>query len=187
MLTKLENNINNEYPNYVNKSICNLGCDKERSPHSKYNCSNYPDKIKPEFKLKNYIDIEKIKHQSFATELVKICDGVKINKDNILLLEITAPFIKKEIKDIPKEEKYDNIKKEFIKKIEGTKKIVSLLIKRYDLNFPLDDIQIKFRPVFKPKPKCTIGQESYDILLTSMLLKALPIKQFTILKYFKCS
>ncbi len=186
MLDILRDNIDKEYSDYTNKNICYLGCDKERNLNSKHNCVD-PKKQREEFKLNIYTDVELIKHKYFAKELVKICDGIKINSDNIIFVEITTPFVKKRIEEMSEKEKYEKIKKEFLDKIDGTKKIISLLIEKYKLNFSVDDIKIKLRPVFKPKPKYTLGQESYNIFQTIMLLNSMPIENFTVLKYIKCN
>ena len=133
MLKTLENIINTKYSQFTNKSLCDLGCPPSRE--DSYTCN------KPEFQVKNFINIEAI-HKSLKLSVLKlkICDGINLNisKNSVLFVEITAPYT-------TPQKKFDQIVAEFEEKIDGTKQTIHKLLNQ---NF---NGLIEFRGIFKNK------------------------------------
>lgn len=133
MLKTLENIINTQYSQFVNKSLCDLGCPLGRN--DSYTCN------KPEFQIKEFIDIEGIHNILRLSNLnLKICDGISINinGNSVLFVEITAPYM-------PPQRTFDQVVTEFKEKIDGTKQTINKLLNQ---NF---NGLIEFRGIFKNK------------------------------------
>ena len=178
MLKSLESIINIKYPDCINNSICDLGCPPART--DSFNCQTK----KQDFIPKDFINIEKIKDSLRLN--CKICDGIKIdnNKNNILFIEITAPYSKidttKNLVAELKKIKLKNIPEEFAKKIIGTIQTITAIIKKEI------DIKLIFKPVFKNKlPKkqyknqiCYITNNiDYNLIVGSIPIEDTKIKK----------